>query len=61
MEIQRLTNEEEEDRDYEEFQRELPLWRSRTLEELRLKAAVLGIDFEEWLCGNGALWKWPTR
>jgi hypothetical protein len=33
------------------------LWRCRSLEELRLKCAVYGVDMENWLVKEGALWK----
>lgn len=32
------------------------LWRCRSLEELRLRAAVLGVDFERWLRTDGYMW-----
>lgn len=32
------------------------LWKCRSLEELRLKAAVLGVDFERWLQTDGYMW-----
>lgn len=32
------------------------LWRCRSLDELRLKAAVLGLDEEEWLRTDGYMW-----
>lgn len=32
------------------------LWRCRSLDELRLKAAILGVDFEKWLRTDGAVW-----
>jgi len=34
------------------------LWKCDTLEELRLTAAVLGIDVERWLTNEGRMW-WP--
>lgn len=33
------------------------LWKSRSLEELRLKCAIYGVDVEKWLVNEGALWK----
>lgn len=33
------------------------LWESRSLEELRLKCSVYGVDMESWLVKEGALWK----
>lgn len=33
------------------------LWNSGSEEELRLKAAVLGIDAEQWLEANGFRWR----
>lgn len=32
------------------------LWKSRSLEELRLKCAVYGVDMENWLINEGHLW-----
>lgn len=32
------------------------LWKCRSLEELRLKAAILGVDFERWLRTDGYMW-----
>ena len=33
------------------------LWKSRSIEELRLKCAIYGIEMESWLVKEGALWK----
>lgn len=32
------------------------LWKCRSLDELRLKAAVLGVDVEKWLTTDGYMW-----
>lgn len=32
------------------------LWKSRSLEELRLKCAIYGVDMEHWLKTDGYMW-----
>ena len=32
------------------------LWKCKSFPELRLKAAVLGVDVDEWLTRAGVLW-----
>ena len=32
------------------------LWRCRSLEELRLKCAIYGVDCEQWLRTDGHMW-----
>lgn len=32
-----------------------------SLEELRLKAALFGVDHESWLRKEGLLWRWPSQ
>ena len=32
------------------------LWKSRSLEELRLKCAIYGVDMENWLRTDGYMW-----
>ena len=33
------------------------LWKCHSLEELRIKCAVYGVDMERWLCNEGMLWR----
>ena len=40
----------------EEDLRWFELWKSRSLEELRLKCAIYGVDMENWLCNEGRCW-----
>lgn len=40
----------------EEDLRWFELWKSRSLEELRLKCAIYGVDMEKWLRTDGYMW-----
>lgn len=40
----------------EEDLRWFELWKCRSLEELRLKCAIYGVDMENWLKTDGHMW-----